>query len=63
MKLNKFIALLEKTKQDIIKSGGNVTKTDIAVEAIDDNGHIYYESSFGVYIDDNCDIGLSPKNK
>lgn len=63
MKLHKLIKQLQKIEKDILDSGGSAMSSNVSVEAIDDNGDVYYEDNFNMFIDDNNDIGLSPINK
>lgn len=63
MKLLQLIKRLENTVKDIKANGGDVEASEVAIEAVEDTGDIYYENSFDIFVDDNNDIGLSPVNK
>lgn len=63
MKLLKLQRLLEIKAEEIRNAGGDIEASEVALEAVDDTGEIYYENSFGLFLDDRNDIGLSPINK
>lgn len=56
MELKNFIEQLQNLHNQV----GNV---EVSIETVDDNGTIYYEENFDLFVDDNNEIGLSPINK
>lgn len=63
MKLLQFQKRLDKAISEIAMAGGDILESELSIEAITDEGDIYYEENFDFFIDGNNDIGLSPVNK
>ncbi len=60
MKLYMLLNALERRAREIREAGGDPTRSEIMIETIDDQGDFVYEKKFGLFVDDNNDIGLSP---
>lgn len=62
MKLKELIRKLQRIERDFIRRE-DAEKSAVSIEAVNDNGEIYYETNFDLFVDDNNDIGLSPVSK
>lgn len=63
MKINNLIAVLEQIKKDAIKHKQKIANLEVSVEAVNDNGDIYYEPNIKVFTDINDgSISISPIN-
>lgn len=60
MKIQQLIKRLEHAESQIKKAGGDTEASEVMIETIDDNGDFCYEGNFTLFIDDRCDIALSP---
>lgn len=63
MRLSNFLKQLISAKELALKCGVDIGDIQVNLETINDNGEIYYEENFSVFVDGSGEIGLSANNK